>query len=125
MPQQQATARLDPQTLSAVTKRIVQMHAEHFGKGPTRARTERLGEDAIVLVMRDTLTPVERTLIARGQADPVQSLRRAFQRAMGHDFTAAVEELVGCRVRAFMSEVHIDPDISVEMFFLDRDGGGA
>jgi uncharacterized protein YbcI len=41
---------------------------------------------------------------------------------MEHEFRAAVEEITGRKVRAFLSQVTFDPDISVEVFVLERDG---
>ena len=37
-------------------------------------------------------------------------------------FTEAVEGILGRKVRAFLSQVTFDPDISVEVFVLERDG---
>jgi hypothetical protein len=45
--------------------------------------------------------------------------RRAFQRTMSDDLVAAVEEHSGRKVRAFLSDNHIDPDIAVESFVLE------
>lgn len=116
-----APARMDSQALAAVTTGIVRLHAEHFGKGPVRARTERVGTDGIVCVLRDNFTSVEHTLIDRGEQAAVQNLRRSFQDVMAADFSAVVEYHTNRRVRAYMSQVHIDPDISTEIFFLDMD----
>ena len=115
--------------LTTITRGIVRLHAEYFGKGPTRARTERIGGDFVICILRDTLTPVERTLVDRGQADQVISLRRSFQDVMAPEFPSVVENSVGRRVLAFLSQVHLEPDIAVEMFFLEnsavtRPGGG-
>ncbi len=111
--------------ISAVTRGIVRLHAEYFGKGPTQARTERLGADGVVCVLRDTLTPVERTLIERGQGPQVHALRRSFQDVMEPEFRRVVEEALLRPVVAFMSQVHLDPDISVEIFFLGPSPDGA
>lgn len=104
--------------LAAVTRGIVKIHAEYFGKGPTRARTDRFGEDGVICVLRETLTSVELTLIERGQADQVSALRRSFQDAMAPEFRGVVAEAMGREVVAFMSQVHLVPDIATEIFFL-------
>jgi uncharacterized protein YbcI len=104
--------------ISAVTRGIVGLHAEYFGKGPTQARTERLNQDGLVCVLRDTLTPVERTLIDRGRGPQVHALRRSFQEVMEPEFRRVVEQALLRPVVAFMSQVHLEPDISVEIFFL-------
>ena len=109
----------DRSPLAATTRGIVQLHAQYFGKGPTRARTDWIGDDGLVCVLRDTLTSVELTLMDRGQGAQVLTLRRAFQDAMAPEFIRVVEEATGRKVLAFMSQAHLDPDIATEIFFLE------
>ena len=73
----------------------------------------------VVCILRGGLTQVERTLAERGDRQSVQSMRSAFQKAMAGAFTGVVERALGRRVIAFVSQVHIDPDISVETFVLE------
>lgn len=49
----------------------------------------------------------------------MRETRLAFQRAMEGRFVAAVEEVTQRTVRAFLSQVHFDPDMSVEIFLLE------
>jgi uncharacterized protein YbcI len=104
--------------LATVTREIVKLHAAHYGKGPTKARSY-LNGDALFCLMQDTLTPAERTLVERGKGEAVHTMRRAFQDAMAGEFTALVEGVTGRRVRAFMSQVHLEPDVDVEIFVLE------
>jgi uncharacterized protein YbcI len=30
-----------------------------------------------------------------------------------------IEELTGCKVVAFLSQAHVEPDITIEIFFID------
>jgi uncharacterized protein YbcI len=53
-----------------------------------------------------------------GSKDVVLTTRKAFQTTMRHDLIAGVEEILGRRVQAFMSDNHIDPDIAVEVFVI-------
>jgi len=69
--------------------------------------------------------PVERTLLDAGERDAVRDTRLAFQRAMEARFVNKVEEITGRKVRAFLSQVSLDPDISVEVFVLERNGASA
>jgi uncharacterized protein YbcI len=110
--------------LAAITREIVRLHAAHYGKGPTRARSY-LNGDALFCLMQDTLTPAERTLVERGKGEAVHTMRRAFQDAMAGEFTALVEEHTGRRVRAFMSQVNLEPDVDVEIFVLEPPDGPA
>ena len=106
------------QLLAAVTREIVRLHAAHYGKGPTKARSYWAG-DSLVCQMEETLTSVELTLIDGGKHKEVYALRRGFQDVMGDQFSAAVERLTGRRVRAFLSQVSLDPAIDFEVFVLE------
>ena len=96
---------------------IVRLQAEYYGKGPTRAKTY-ITEDLVVVVLEETFTKAERTLIGRGERDSIQTIRRRFQQAMKEEFTAVVEQATGHVVRAFLSETNLEQDISVEFFLL-------
>jgi uncharacterized protein YbcI len=69
------------------------------------------------------LTPMERTLVEAGEVEPVRQARLAFQRALRSRFIETVENATGRKVRAFLSQVHFDPDIAAEVFVLEPDGG--
>ena len=107
------------ETLSEVTSSIVALYRDHFGRGPTAAKTYAL-DDVIVCVLRNGLTVIERTLFNGGKADTVRMMRAAFQDAVAERFTSSIEELTGAKVLAFMSQAHVDPDLAIEVFFLDR-----
>ena len=72
----------------------------------------------LVVVLEETFTPAEKTLIARGETDSIESIRRRFQTIMAEEFTAVVEQATGRKVRAFLSETDVENDISVEVFIL-------
>jgi uncharacterized protein YbcI len=102
-----------------ISNGLSKLHREHYGRGPTSVRTV-YGHDHVVTFLEDTHTSVERTLIEAGETAPVIEMRRAFQRAMRERFIAVVEEATGRTVRAFLSEVNLDPDISAEIFVLEQ-----
>ena len=58
-------------------------------------------------------------MMAAGQPDRVLELRRDFQRMMKARYSAMVEELTGRKVLAFLSQAHVEPDITMEIFFVD------
>ena len=105
---------------AAISNRVVQIQREYVGRGPTKARTFMHG-NLVVTLLQDALTKAERSLAAHGKADTVLAMRHEFQITMRRDLTAAIEELTGRRVVAFMSDNHIDPDIGVEAFVLEED----
>jgi uncharacterized protein YbcI len=108
--------------LAAVTNAVVQLHREHYGKGPTRSKSYFL-DDMLICVMRDVFTTVERTLINQGEADIVRDTRLAFQEAMSERFIAGIEEILGRRVLGFTTQVLVDEDIAIELFALEPASG--
>lgn len=105
---------------SVISNGISRLHRDHYGRGPNGVRTV-IGHDHVISFLEDIYMPVERTLLDAGETEAVVETRLAFQRAMKTKFVECVEEATGRKVRAFMSQVHIDPDISVEIFVLERD----
>ncbi|MFZ1925844.1 MAG: Na-translocating system protein MpsC family protein [Solirubrobacteraceae bacterium] len=102
---------------AAISSAVVQLMREYTGRGPTKARTY-IDEDLITVVLQDTLTMGERSLVRDGETDLVLTSRKAFQRTMSTQMIAAIERHSGRSVFAFLSDNHIDPDIAVETFVL-------
>jgi|RhiMethySRZTD1v2_1073278.scaffolds.fasta_scaffold304970_3 uncharacterized protein YbcI len=102
----------------AISNAIVQIYKEGYGKGATRART-RIDDDVIVVTLEDIYTPVEHTLIASGEGEQIRETRRIFQQAHRAQLIAIVEDLSGRRVYAYLSQVHFDPDLAVEVFLVE------
>jgi uncharacterized protein YbcI len=75
--------------------------------------------DTIVSILRGGFTRVERTLLDTGQAESVYQMRRSFQLAMEAEFRRVVEEATGRKVIAYMSSIHVDPDLAVELFVME------
>jgi uncharacterized protein YbcI len=103
---------------AAISNAIVRLLSEYTGRGPTKARTYITG-DLVTVVLQDTLTKGERSLLSNGREDLVLQSRRAYQRLMGADMIANVEEITGRRVLAFLSDNHIEPDYAIESFVLE------
>ena len=102
---------------ATISKEIVRLQAEYYGKGPTKAKTY-IVEDLVVVVLEESFTRAEKTLVQRGEREAIQHIRRRFQQAMADSFTSIVEQATGRRVRAFLSETNIEQDVSVETFLL-------
>jgi uncharacterized protein YbcI len=107
---------------AAISNAIVRLLAEYTGRGPTRARTY-INDDFIAVVLQDTMTKGERSLVRDGKVDLVLSTRKAYQSTMRRDLVAVIEELTGRTVQAFLSDNHADPDIAVESFVLAPQDG--
>jgi uncharacterized protein YbcI len=116
--------------LAAISTSIVKLVREHYGRGPIKAKTYAL-DDIVVCVMRGSgFTPLEKTMMDSGDSDRgerVVAMREDFQRLMSERYKETIERLTGRRVLAFLSQAHIEPDITLEVFFIDRplDGFGA
>jgi uncharacterized protein YbcI len=104
--------------LADVSRELVKLHSEFYGKGPTRAKAYMV-DDTLVCLLEGGFTTVERTLIDQGNADAVHDIRHSFQSAMENKFTQVVEQATDRKVIAYMSQIHHDPDIAVEVFVLE------
>jgi len=103
---------------AAISDAVVRITAQYTGRGPTRARTS-IRDDTILVLLHDTLTKSERSLLDAGEGDLVMDTRARLQRTMREDLIAAVEILIERKVIAFMSTNHMAPDIGAEIFLLE------
>jgi uncharacterized protein YbcI len=101
-----------------ISTAAVQVLHEYTGRGPTKAKT-LINEDMVCILLADTLTKGERTLVEGGRVDRVLQLRREYQTLMRDDLVRIVERQLDRTVIAFMSENHIDPDLAAEVFVLE------
>ena len=106
------------ETLAEISNALVGLHKRFYGKGPVRAKTF-LVDSTVLCLLEGGFTIVERTLIEIGRDQVVRDLRHNFQLAMQDQYTEVVESRLGRRVVAYMSQVHTDPDIAVELFMLE------
>jgi uncharacterized protein YbcI len=105
--------------LAQISTSIVAILREHYGRGPMKAKTYAL-DDVIVVVMRGSgFTALEQTIMDSGQPGRVVAMREEFQSVMAERYRDTIEGLTGRRVVAFLSQAHVEPDITVEMFFVD------
>jgi uncharacterized protein YbcI len=104
---------------AAISNAVVRIQREYLGCGPDKARTT-IHDQMVVIVMQDTLTKAERSLVADGQQDEVTRVRQRLQHTMRSAIVETIEALTRRTVVAFMSANHIDPDLSCEIVLLDR-----
>jgi uncharacterized protein YbcI len=108
------------QLLAQISNGIVGILREHYGRGPMKAKTYAL-DDIIIVVMRGSgFTPLEKTIMESGQPQRIIEMRHDFQQMMTKRFTDVIEELTGRKVRAFLSQANVEPDLTMEIFFLDQ-----
>jgi uncharacterized protein YbcI len=111
--------------LLAVTEAMVGLHMRYHHRVPVTAKTLLLGDDLLACVLGGIYTDVEKTMIELQRTTIVQETRSAFQAAMQHKFIAAVEDLSGRDVLAFISNHHVGPDMEIELFMLKPDVAAA
>jgi uncharacterized protein YbcI len=102
-----------------ISREMVRLYKEQFGRGPTKARTEFAGPDIVISTLEDSFTPAERRMEEMGEAQRLRDTRTFFQHAMESDFCAVIERLLERRVRAFVSGIDTEKDVSAEVFYLE------
>src|SRR3954449_7987556 len=104
--------------LAQISNAMVRIHKEHWGKGPTKARTI-YAEDIVLTRLDQIFTQAEVTLVRAGREEEVRNMRTAFQRELEAEFVGAVETLTGRKVRAFISDIHAGTNMGIELFVLE------
>jgi len=117
----QPTEALDARVskLADVSREMVRIYKEQFGRGPTKARSDFAGADLLVVTLEDTLTPAEKRMAALGDHQRLRDLRLYFQHATEEQFCEVIERILGRRVRAFISGMDTDKDVAAELFYLE------
>ena len=104
--------------LRNVSRAIVELYKVQFGRGPETVSSRFAGPDALITLLGNSLTPVERTMRDMGEAQRLRDIRMLFQHATEDKFRAIVEEMTGRPVVAFMSGIDVQRDVSCEVFTL-------
>jgi len=124
-PQHEPALPGDPRTsiLADVSREMVRLYKEQFGRGPTKARTDWAGPDVLMTVLEDTLTLAERNLVRMGEHQKVRDMRTFFQYATLVEFCEPVERLTGRHVRSFLSAIDTEVNgLAMETFVLYPEG---
>jgi uncharacterized protein YbcI len=123
MNEQQAQERIvhDPAESSRaeISREMVRLYKEQFGRGPTKARTDFAGPDIVICTLEKTLTPAEHRLAAMGEHQRLRDTRLYFQYATEGEFRGVIERILGRQVRAFISGMDTEQDVASEVFYLD------
>ena len=105
---------------SAISRGIVTIYAERYGRGPTGARTH-VNDDYVLTVLDESFTVADKTLFKAGKARQVEETRRAFQEAVRDQFIELVESSTGRTVDVFMSQLDPSSEKAIELFLM-KDG---
>src|ERR1041384_2454374 len=85
--------------LSEISREMVRLYKEQFGRGPTRARTDFAGSDVVVATLENTFTPAEQRLADMGEHQRLRDTRLYFQYATDEEFRSVIERILGRKVR--------------------------
>jgi uncharacterized protein YbcI len=116
--QVQDPATTDPSgaLVATISREIVGVYAEYFGRGPTKAKTSWRGE-ILTCILEDSFTRAERILVDGGRFDQVRLNRQAFQDQIEPLFRATIERVTGRRVETCLSQINRD-GVAAEVFVL-------
>jgi uncharacterized protein YbcI len=108
--------------LQDVSNALVRLHKRYVGRGPTKARTT-MSADLVVCVLEGGFTQTELTLRDAGLLESVDRVRRELHEAAKDEMVAAIEGILGRRVRSFLSSNDAANDIQIEAFVLEPADG--
>ena len=108
--------------LSELSNAMVRLYKEQFGRGPTKARSVYAGPDAVLCTLENSFTRAEEALVRMGEHQRLRDTRMFFQYATEDEFRGTVEQITGRKVRAFVSGVDVERDVSSELFYLEPSG---
>jgi uncharacterized protein YbcI len=103
---------------SAISREMVRLYKNQFGRGPTKAHT-LIARDVIVCTLEQSLTPAERRMVELGELHKLRDVRLFFQHATEKEFKDIIEGLTGRKVRAFISGMDVERDVASEVFYLE------
>jgi len=105
--------------MAALSRAMVALHKEQFGRGPTGARSYLGGGNVLTVVLDDALLPAEVSMTENGEGTRVRESRVAMQVATREQFVSTVEQIVLRKVRAFASAIDADTGTVFEVFTLE------
>src|SRR3954449_131444 len=95
-----------------ISREMVRLYKDQFGRGPTRARTEFAGPDIVISTLEDSFTPAERRMAEMGEHQRLRDTRTFFQHATEDEFRAIIERVLNRKVRAFVSGIDTENDVA-------------
>jgi Na+-translocating membrane potential-generating system (MpsC) len=110
-------------SLAVVSRRLVQLMRRRAGRGPTHAKANWAGEDAVLVLFEGGYTKAEQTLWAQGRADAALSYRHAVLDALEDDMRAVLEQELERPVRTVLACARHAPETMAVVFLLEPLGG--
>jgi uncharacterized protein YbcI len=118
-PRQQREPPTDDQVSRELSREILRIHEQAYGKGAGKAQAIVEGDWVVIVLDELELQPNEEFLIEKGKAEVVSQVRTQYQLAIQSTFTAAVERATGRTVVGFSSATSVEePRFATEIFKL-------
>ena len=100
-----------------ISTEIAALHDASFG-GTASLDTHCMRDTVFCLIDLPLLTAEETLLAGAAGAELVRNARREFEHSLSSHLTAIVEHTTGRRVIAFLTDAHVDPPLTVNVFRL-------
>jgi len=105
----------------ALSNAMTRLYKDLFGRGPTKVRAAYAGPDTVVVTLENTMTQAERNMVRLGDHQRLRDVRLFFQHSSEEQLKRPVEDILGRKVRAFISGIDAEKDVAVEVYILEAD----
>jgi uncharacterized protein YbcI len=104
--------------LGDISRALVQLYKDCYGKGPTKARTYMDG-DLVVCLLQGGFLKGEKTLRDAGRGEAVGDIRKAMQDVLRPRFIDTIEDITERKVITLISSVDVQTETNAEVFVLE------
>jgi uncharacterized protein YbcI len=111
-----------PELSGRLATAIVQCYRDRFGRGPTEAKAV-IRDDFALVILGSAQTEVERHLVADGELDSVEFLRRRVRQLAAEEFCAVAEKILGRKVTTMLGDHSAAENVTVLVFLLEPEEG--
>jgi uncharacterized protein YbcI len=112
-----ATA-ISGEQLGDISRALVQLYKDCYGKGPTEARTYMAG-DLVVCLLQGGFQKGEKTLCDAGRWEAVSDNRAAIQDVLRPRIINTIEDITDRSVITLISGVDVQTETNAEVFVLE------
>ncbi|MDQ3726354.1 MAG: DUF2294 domain-containing protein [Actinomycetota bacterium] len=116
---EQPTGSPEDSVRAEISREMVRLYKDLFGRGPTKARTDFIDSNTVICTLENSLTPAERSLAEMGEHQRLRDTRAYFQHATENEFRGLIERVLDRKVRAFVSGIDTIADVSSEVYYLE------
>jgi uncharacterized protein YbcI len=107
--------------LAQVCGEVAAVFKRAWGRGPVRTTAQWAGPTSLVVLLENGHTDAERTLRAAGLTRELLAGRQLLALAIEDELKERVERILGRPVQTLLSATRLDPDLSAQIFLLEKD----